>query len=355
MPICQKRGVKNLSSMVKVSVIVLNWNGKQYLQDCLKSLSKITYKNLEIIVVDNNSSDGSVAFVKKSFPHIRIIENKKNYGFAKGNNIGFAVSKGEYVLILNNDTKVTPDFFSPLLEDFKKNSDIGCLQPQIRILEHEKLLDGVGAYLTFTGFLYHFGYLKDRSQKKYTTKKEIFSAKGAAMLLRRSAIEKVGLFDEDFFIFFEETDLCFRLWLAGYKVVYEPKSVLYHVGGGDTTSSDSYKYEKRMYLSFRNMMCCYLKNFGTKNMMEILPVFMVLQLGLLVYYGVTFRFRLVLILVRANYWNILHLPSTIKKRKKVQKTIRKISDNELNNHILVNPKISYYFSLLTGSLKNYRD
>ena len=341
--------------MAKVSIIVLNWNGKQYLQDCLISLSKVTYKNKEIIVVDNNSTDGSVEYITEKFPDIQVIKNKKNYGFAKGNNIGFSASKGEYILLLNNDTKVTPNFLTPLLEDFEKYPNIGCIQPQIRLFKNQQLLDGVGSYLTFTGFLYHFGYLKNRSQKKYTTQKEIFSAKGAAMLLRRVAIENVGLFDEDFFIFFEETDLCFRLWLAGYTVVYEPKSVLYHLGGGDTTSSDSYKYERRMYLSFRNMLCSYLKNFGMQNSFTILPVFICIQIGLLIYYIVSFNFNLVKIMFAAWYWNVIHINSTMKKRNKVQKVLRKISDRQLHSRIMMYPKFSYYIALFMGTLKNYRE
>ena len=341
--------------MPKVSIIVLNWNGKKFLKNCLDSLQKVTYSPLEIIVVDNNSTDGSQEFVKTNYQKVILIENKENYGFAKGNNIGFKASTGDYILILNNDTVVTSNFLSPLIKDFEDNPEIACLQPQIRLSKDKELLDGVGAFLTFTGFLYHFGYLKDRMEPKYNKKMRIFSAKGACMLLRKKAIEKVGLFDEDFFIFFEETDLCFRLWLAGYSVMYDPNSVIYHIGGGDTASSDSYRYERRMHLSLRNMLCSYIKNFGARNMLIILPIFIFLELSLALYFLITLRMNLMIVIFKAFLWNIKSMRKTLKKRRLVQHKIRKIPDSVLNNQIICNPSFSYYLYLFAGKLGSYKD
>jgi len=247
--------------MPKVSIIVLNWNGKQFLKNCLDSLRKLTYKSVEIIIVDNNSTDGSQEFIKKYYPKFILVENKKNYGFARGNNIGFHKSKGKYVLFLNNDTVVSPSFLESLVDDLEKDSKIGCIQPQIRLTSEKDRLDQMGSYISFVGFLYHYGYRKKYSEKTYGKRREIFSAKGACIMFSSKLLKKIGLFDEDFFIFFEETDLCFRVWLSGYRVVYEPKSTIYHVVGGDTTASDKYKYERRIYLIFRNTNCSYLKNF----------------------------------------------------------------------------------------------
>ncbi len=341
--------------MPKVSIIVLNWNGKKFLKNCLDSLQKLTYTSIEIIVVDNNSKDGSLEFVKKNYPKIILVENKENYGFAKGNNIGYKKAKGEYILILNNDTVVTPDFLNPLVETFKKDSHIGCLQPQIRLLENKNMLDGVGAFLTSTGFLYHFGYLKVKNRDIYNKRMKIFSAKGACMLLNRKAIEKVGLFDEDFFIFFEETDLCFRLWLAGFTVVYEPESIIYHIGGADTTSSKSYQVERRAYLSLRNMFCSYLKNFGTINLLVILPIFIFLQVCLVSYYLITLRIKLVITVFKAFLWNIVNIEKTLKKRSIIQHKIRTFSDTKLNEEIIQNPGFNYYYYLLIGKLSFYKD
>ena len=341
--------------MPKVSVVILNWNGKNYLRNCLQSLKKVTYSPLEIIVVDNNSSDGSQEYIEKHYPNVHLIKNKKNYGFAKANNIGFKASSGEYVVILNNDTIVTPGFLKACLHDFRDKTQIACVQPQMRLLEKKNLLDGVGAFLTSTGFLYHFGYLKKITHVIYNSKINIFSAKGACMLLRRSVIEKIGLFDDDFFIFFEETDLCFRIWLAGYSVLYEPKSIVYHMGGGDTISSNSYQYERRLYLSLRNMLCSYLKNFGTRNLATIFPVLVFLQVGLAFFYACTLRLRLLLVIIKAFWWNIKNLKKTLKKRFVIQHSIRTISDSMLNKKIIRNPRYIYYYHLLTGSVHAYKE
>lgn len=341
--------------MPTVSIIVLNWNGKGFLKDCLDSLKKVTYPNLEVIIVDNNSTDGSQAFIKKQYPTFTLIENKKNYGFAKGNNIGWKVAHGDYVLFLNNDTVVTPDFLQPLLADFKKNPKIGCLQPQMRVMKEKKLLDSVGSFMTFTGFLYHFGFRKNCSLETYNRQREIFSAKGACIIFPRGVLQKVGVFDEDFFIFFEETDLCFRVWLAGYTVVYEPKSVIYHFVGGDTTASDSYQYEKRIYLIFKNMNCSYIKNFGALNIITIYPIFILVQIGVLAHSLVTFRFTVVKAIFRAYWWNIVHFKSTLKKRNVVQNKIRKISDINLNRYIRKNPRLSYYYYSLFSTTAYYND
>ena len=259
----------------KVSVVILNWNGKEYLANCLASLAKASYATFEVIVVDNNSSDGSVEFVRKNFPRVKVIASNINLGFASGNNLGFRKATGKYVVFLNNDTVVTEDFLAPLVSDLEKDEFLGCVEPQLRMLSEPRLIDQVGSFLTSTGYLYHYGFHKPFNKAIYQNRREIFSAKGACMMLPRKVLQKVGVFDDDFFIFFEETDLCYRLWLAGYSVLYEPKSIIYHRTGGDT--SDTYAYERRVYLSTKNMLCCYLKNFGLLNLLTIFPILILMQ------------------------------------------------------------------------------
>ncbi len=339
----------------KVSVIVLNWNGKNFLKNCLDSLQKVTYSPLEIIVVDNHSTDGSAEFVKKNYPKFVLIENKKNYGFAEGNNIGFYASKGDCVLFLNNDTVVTPSFLEPLMADFREDSKIGCLQPQIRVLKDKDLLDEVGSFMTFTGFLYHYGFRKKYNQEKYREMREIFSAKGACIIFPRKILKKIGLFDKDFFIFFEETDLCFRVWLSGHKVVYEPKSVIYHVVGGDTSSSDKYRYERRINLTFKNMNCSYLKNFGTRNLIMVYPIFLSVQMCIFLLFLIQLRFNLLRAIIKAYWWNIINFKTTLKKRAHVQKSIRKVPDSEINKFIKLTPRLSYYYFSLFKTTQEYND
>ena len=337
--------------MPKVSVVILNWNGKRFLKDCLSSLSRVKYKPLEVILVDNNSSDGSGEYIKKYFPWVKLVANKENYGFAKGNNLGFQAATGKYVLFLNNDTRVIPDFLDILIRDFEEDPTVGCIQTQMRVLNQPQLLDEAGAYLTPTGFLYHYGYRKSYRLPAYQFPREIFSAKGACMLIPRQVLKRVGAFDEDFFIFFEETDLCYRIWLAGYKVIYEPRATIFHLAGGDT--ADKYNYGKRIYLTFRNMTMSYLKNFGSRNLFTIYPIFLLTQIVLVLYFSFTFKYFLVKEIIRAYIWNLAHLGDTLRKRRTIQGK-RKIADKKLNQRIIYNPSLYYYYCLLFNA-KKYQD
>lgn len=334
-----------------ISVIILNWNGKKFLHTCLSSLTKITTPRIEIIVVDNHSSDDSVVYIKKTFPKVNVIASRKNNGFAGGNNVGAGIATGQYLLFLNNDTKVTKEFLIPMIETCRRDPLIGCIQPEMRIMNHPDLLDEAGAYLTISGFLYHYGYRKKYRLPMYQNKRVIFSAKGACMLIPKHIFDQVGGFDEDFFIFFEETDLCHRLWLAGYKVVYLPDSSIYHVAGGDTT--DTYTYERRVYLTFKNMNCSYLKNFGTLFLATIYPVFVVFQMGVLFYFFVTLQFGVVNAILSGWWWNLVHLHTTLQKRSTIQHSIRIVTDRELRRSIYYNPGLYYYFCLLFDA-KKYR-
>ncbi len=333
------------------SVIILNWNGKKFLRTCLSSLCRIRDPRIEIIVVDNNSSDDSVLYMRKNFPRVKVIASSKNNGFAGGNNIGSRASAGRYLLFLNNDTKVTKDFLTPMIEACERDPLIGCVQPEMRVMAHPDLLDEAGAYLTMSGFLYHYGYRKEYQLPMYRQRRVVFSAKGACMLIPKKAFDRVGGFDDDFFIFFEETDLCHRLWLAGYKVIYQPDSYIYHVAGGDTT--DTYNYERRVYLTFKNMNCSYLKNFGTLYLATIYPVFVCFQIGVLCYFLLSLRLDVVKAILRGWWWNFMNMSSTLRKRNIIQHEVRVTTDRVIQSSIYYNPGLYYYFCLLFDA-KRYR-
>ncbi len=334
-----------------VSIVILNWNGKNHLTRCLGSLSKMSYKPVEVIVVDNHSSDGSQAVVRNKFSWVRLIENKENLGYSGGNNVGIRASRGRYIFILNNDTEVDKNFLEPLVSVCEADTAIGCIQPKLLYASNHHLLNAVGSYLTSTGFLYHYGYRKSQSRLQYNRRIPIYSAKGAAMLLRKEALARVGLFDEDFFIYFEETDLCHRLWLAGYTVVYEPTSVVYHHEAVDTHRQ--MQEFTITYLSFRNRIASFLINLEWFQIVKILPVLLSIYVLLVVYYLVRLRPTLAWAIVSAIGWNIRNLGKTLKKRKYVQSTIRKRSDKDLFRSIKCDPPVVYYYYLFT-TLKNFR-
>ena len=205
-----------------VSIIIINYNGKHHLEKCLKSLMQIDYKNYEIILVDNNSIDDSINFVKKFYPSVGIIQLEKNYGFAEPNNIGAKKATGEFLLFLNNDTIVKPNFISELVKVINTDSKIAICQSFL--LKPNGEIDSSGDFVDTLGRAYS-------SRKKVSEVREILGARGAAMLIRKESFFDLGKFDKSFFASFEDVDMGWRAWLWGYRVVLVPSSVVYHTGG----------------------------------------------------------------------------------------------------------------------------
>lgn len=333
-----------------VSIVILNWNGKKHLLKCLASLSRVTYKPIEIIVVDNNSTDDSIESVKEEFSFVTIIANATNRGYSGGNNDGIMKAKGKYVFILNNDTEVDKGFLEALVDILEKDTRVACVQPKLVYGDKRTMLNAVGSYFTNTGFLYHYGYRKRIDMPQYNERLTIYSAKGAAMMLRKKVLDRVGLFDEDFFIYFEETDLCHRLWLAGYKIVYEPHSLIYHYEAVDTHRE--MKNARIMFLSYRNRIASFIKNLSIQSLLQILPVILLEYLLLTVLYLVQRDWRTALSVIGAVSWNIMVLPVMLAKRKAIQKS-RVMSDHQLFTIVMRNPAPIYYFYLFKG-LQHYQ-
>lgn len=342
-----------MRSQKLVSIIIVNWNGKKWLKICLLPLYKQRYKNFEVILVDNGSRDGSVGYVKTYYPLVKIIQNDSNYGFAQANNIGFKEAQGEYVLFLNNDTKVTKNFLIELVSAIEKDEKISGVQSKILLMEKPDTLDSAGAYLTPSGFLYHFGVHK-KDAPKYNQQMFIYSAKGAAMMFRRSVLQKIlvngELFDSRFFAYFEETDMSHRIWLAGYKILYVPNSIIYHQMGGTSSRLD---YHIIQFHSFKNRINAYIKNLGKLQLLMILPIHIVLCEIHAVVSLFTKNKTMFLVIQKAIFWNILHLSETLALRKIVQKKIRRLSDHQLTGYIYKYPKLAYYYHL--RDLRNYEE
>lgn len=320
----------------KVSIIIVNFNQKRLTLTCLTSLKKITYPNFEITLVDNGSTDNTTSEVKKRFPKVRVYECKENLGFTGGNNRGIERAKGKYILLLNNDTKVTPGFLEPLVEDLEKDSFLGIVQSKIFVMDKPTLLDSVVSYQTLTGFLFHKGYL-DRDKKEYQKFMYTFSAKGVCMLVRKEVF-KVGLLDDDYFAYFEETDLCWRAWVTGYKVGFEPRSVIYHKMGATSVKMKSAFIN---YHSFKNRIRTILKNSSSATLLWMLPVHLAACIALTFYFLVSGNAGASLSIIKALWWNILHLEKTLKLRNKVQ-VARKLSDAEIFNLVMRNPSLGFY-------------
>lgn len=303
-----------------VSIIIVNWNGGEIFRDCLESLARIDYKNWELIIVDNGSIDGSQ---KLAFKH-KLIWNKTNLGFAPANDQGYERASGKYILLLNNDTRVEPDFLNRLVERMERDPSLGVVQPKIFSLRKPGYLDNAGSFPTKIGFFHHWGFM-EKDRREFQKEREIFSSKGACMLIRRDVIEKVGLFDPDFVSYFEETDFCWRVWLSGSRVLFYPQAKIHHMVGYTIRRMDVANINFHYY---KNRITSLIKNLELRNLVIILPAHLIVSLGIASFFLLKFKIINFWMIFSAIAWNILNVRRTLEKRRKVQK-FRKVSDRIL--------------------------
>lgn len=251
-----------MTNYPSVSIVILNWNGLNYLKEFLPSVCASVYPNLEIIVGDNASTDHSVEFLIRNYPQVKIIYNDSNYGFAGGYNKILKQIKSEYFVLLNSDVEVHSDWIGPVIKLMESDPDIAAAQP--KILSYKNKIDfeyagAAGGFIDILGYPFCRGRIFDSvetDQGQYNVSSEIFWASGAALFMKRSKWIEIDGFDEDFFAHMEEIDLCWRLKNKGYKIVYCPDSKVFHVGGGTLNVESPYK----TYLNFRNNLVLLQKN-----------------------------------------------------------------------------------------------
>jgi len=324
----------------KITILIPNYNGKKWLEKCLPTIGKSTYPNKEILVVNNGSADDSAKFLKKNYPNVRVVEIKKNRGYAGANNLGVKHARGKYILFLNNDTTVTPNFLEPLIAKIESDKTIGAVQPQIRHMVQRNVIDSIGSFFTFTGFLYHYGYFQPHQEKKYQKELLVYSVKGACFLMSKKDYLDLGGIDESFVTYVEESDLCHRILLYGKKIIYVPQSVVYHFGGGDMSITT--KNEVVIFRSFRNRFVSYLKNLSIKKLLLVLPIHLLLCEILIFMSVLRGKFKQAIASQVGVVGWIPNLPSILKKRKYIQSRIRKINDDQLFASVERNPSLSYY-------------
>lgn len=344
-----------------VSVIIVSFNAKHFLPKCLASLIKGTYKNIEILFVDNASTDGTVQYLKKYYPKIKILQNSKNLGFSPAHEGILAHVKGEAVLLLNTDTIIETNLISELVKALYREKDIGAVQPKILMYPKKERIDSIGSFFLFNGLLYHLGYDKDSRLPIYNQSLEIFSIKGAIVLVRKEVLKKVSfpasngreecIFDLSYFTAFEDTDLSHRIWLAGYKILYIPTALGYHIGGG---TNNKVRKSFIIFHSEKNRLATYIKNLSIKYLFKVLPLIIFMYEVTTLLHVLMGRFAIALAIQRAILWNIIHLKRTLEKRKYVQTFIRAVRDDDFLPKLTKPVRLSYYYYLLTG-LKSYKD
>lgn len=221
------------------SVVIPHWNGIKFLPTCLDSLRAQTYPNIEVIIVDNASTDGSQAFIKEHYPWVRLIELPENRGFTGGCNAGMQAAKGEIISLLNNDTEVEPTWAAAVMDAFERHPEVGSVASKMLLFDRRDHIHTTGDYFTVNGRAGNRGiWEKDTGQ--YETEEYVFSACGGSSAYRRVMLDTIGLLDDDFFFLMEDVDLGWRAQLAGWRCLYTPKAVVYHhlsaTGGGVTAS-----------------------------------------------------------------------------------------------------------------------
>lgn len=304
---------------IQVSIIILNFNGLDFIKPCLSTIRKQSYKNFETILADNNSTDGSVKYVKRHFPEIKIIQNKKNLGFPRGNNEAVKKTKGRYLFFLNNDTELFPDTLEKLVKAYKPHSLLSPYQ----IPSRDKTLQGrTGAGMDLFGFPY--------VNHDDLDKTKFFYADGAALFMSRKDFLDIGMFDETLFIFQEDIDLSWRAKIQGYSIIPVREARFYHYYGGtarlDIDSKRRYRtsYFRRFY-NDRNAMRNVLKNYSFPVVMVIFPLLSFFYIAEMILFLFLLDFKAAMCYIKTFAWNVRNLKNTLKTRIAIQRR-RKVSD-----------------------------
>lgn len=254
--------MNNIHLEPSVAIVILNWNGRRYLEQFLPSVTAGIYSNQTIVVVDNASTDDSVAFVRSAYPQIRILVHAENYGFAKGYNVALKQLDYDYYVLLNSDVEVTPDWIRPIIRLMEGDKKIAACSPKLLQYHDRRLFEYAGAaggWLDHLGYPFAKGRIFDTCEVdtgQYDVTEPVFWASGAALFVRATAYHHLKGLDEYFFAHQEEIDLCWRMQRAGYSVYSCPESVVYHVGGGTLPKGN----HRKVFLNFRNNLIMMAKN-----------------------------------------------------------------------------------------------
>jgi GT2 family glycosyltransferase len=251
-----------LTGSPSVAIVILNWNGRHYLEQFLPSVLTTTYTNLKIIIADNGSTDGSVDYIKRQFSQVELLLLDKNYGFAGGYNKALKQVQADYFVLLNSDVEVSPGWIEPMIRLLESDKTFAACQPKILSYNDKRQFEyagSAGGWLDLYGYPFARGRIFsicEMDNGQYDATEEIFWASGAALVIKSVVYHEMKGFDEYFFAHQEEIDLCWRMQLAGYHIYCCPESVVYHVGGGTLPRGNSLK----TFLNFRNNHILLAKN-----------------------------------------------------------------------------------------------
>ncbi len=263
-----------LNSSPSVAIVILNWNGKHFLEKFLPSVLASQYENLSVIVADNASTDDSLSFLRKNYPQIRLLLSDTNEGFSKGYNSALKRAEADYYILLNSDVEVSEGWIAPVISLMESDKKISACQPKILSFDKKDQFEYAGAaggWIDSLGYPFTRGRIFETCEKdtgQYNDTRQIFWATGACLFVRGSVFHEMNGFDEYFFAHQEEIDLCWRMQRAGYTIYAVPSSKVYHVGGGTLPMGD----RKKVFLNFRNNLVMMTKNLPAGEIFRKIPV-----------------------------------------------------------------------------------
>lgn len=326
---------------MRIAIIILNWNGKKLLEQFLPSVIEHS-KEATVYLADNASTDDSVSFVKTVFPSVTIIQNKENGGYSKGYNDALRHIEADMFCLLNNDVEVTKNWLIPIIEIFKKETNIAIAQPKLLDFykkDHFEYAGAGGGFIDKYGYPYCRGRIFNTIEKdfgQYNDTSEIFWASGACLFIRSSIFYKLNGLDESFFAHMEEIDLCWRAKNLGYSIKYVGKSEVYHVGGATLKNTNS----KKTYLNFRNSLFALTKN--AKGTLFLLIVIRLILDGVA---GIKFLLDLkpkhTFAILRGHFSFYNHLPTLLKKRKSAKSKKKYYQTTSIVLKYFINKKNKY--------------
>ncbi|MBF0210053.1 MAG: glycosyltransferase family 2 protein [Desulfamplus sp.] len=350
--------INKTDCLPSIDIIIVNYNGITYLSSCLESLFQSQYPKFSVIVVDNNSTDGSVSWIKANYPNVVLIENKKNEGFGRANQKGIRFGSSPFFALLNNDTKVDPKWLLPLVEVMQKEPLCAAACSKLLFMNNPELINATGGGMNFVGYGYDHNIFSIDPDSDLLVAlspidhkpQDVFFPTAAAALFRRSCFDDIGGFDSSFFMYHEDVDLGWRFNLKGYSVKYVPQSVVFHAFGGTSLKLKSMNFRNR--LGLRHALRSLLKNYEINSLKKVLPIFF--QLGVN-----NFRAGIPTGFFRAILWNLFMMPDTIIRRARVQQK-RKKSDNELLSLIWQDVYLpvqfpDYQIQTIDSFIKNYQN
>jgi len=311
-----------------VSIIVVNWNGKEHLKDCFTSLKKQTYVPLELLLIDNASVDDSVEYVKEHFPMVSVFINSENRGFGGAVNRGVEKAKGEYILFLNNDLYLDERCVEKMV-DMVEGEGVGAIVPKILYFDNKNRINSFGNLINYLGL----ACPKYIDEKDKATMEVEETACGGIFLIRKNLFEEVGGFDQEFFMYHEDHDLSWRIRLRGKKLMVNPKAVMYH-------KYHFSKNPKKFYYSEKNRLQLLLKNYQLKTLLLIFPALILVELAELCFALTTKWF---ILKIKSYFEIVLLLPAILRKRRVIQ-SLRRVDDREITR-LFVGP-------LCIGGLRN---